>query len=85
MCIEGGCSATWTQMYLPDKLFTDVEYRERALRDLQDERDLGSMKRPTIVQLGGRNVEELVTAARIFEPYCDGIGIEARHALRTYD
>ena len=72
-------------MYLPDKLFTDVEYRERALRDLQDERDLGSMKRPTIVQLGGRNVEELVTAARIFEPYCDGIGIEARHALRTYD
>ena len=65
-------------MYLPNKLFADVEYRERALRDLHDERDLGSMKRPTIVQLGGRSIDELVTAARIFEPYCDGIGANNR-------
>ena len=76
MCIRGGATCTYTQMLLADKLFQDPEYRERALRDLEYEATLltPEERRPTIVQLGGRDVETMVRAAKLFEEKCDGIG-----------
>ncbi|KAL7006979.1 hypothetical protein EMMF5_003563 [Cystobasidiomycetes sp. EMM_F5] len=66
-------------MYIPEKLFNDVQYRERALKDLEYERDFfnPATKPPTMVQLGGRDIEELVRAAKLFEPLCQGIDINA--------
>lgn len=76
MCMANGATATYTQMYIPEKLFNDVQYRERALKDLEYERDFfnPATKPPTMVQLGGRDIEELVRAAKLFEPLCQGIG-----------
>jgi tRNA-dihydrouridine synthase 1 len=77
MCIKAGATATYTQMYLPEKLFADEEYRERALRDLQYERALPKQwRRPVIVQLGGRDMARMVEAAQLFAPHCDGIGMQ---------
>ncbi len=88
LCTSGGATATYTQMYIPEKLDSDIELRERALRDLEYERHslAAHEKRPTIVQLGGRNTEDLVKAARLFEGLCEGIDINAgcpqRHAYK---
>ena len=88
LCTSGGATATYTQMYIPHKLESDIELRERALLDLQYESNGLSIeeKRPTIVQLGGRDIDELVRAARIFEGHCQGIDINVgcpqRHALK---
>ena len=76
MCIRGGATCTYTQMLLADKLFQDSNYRERALRDLEYEATLltPEERTPTIVQLGGRDAETMVRAAKLFEGKCDGIG-----------
>lgn len=87
MCLKGGATATYTQMYLPAKLETDVEYWERALRDLEYERTAldVTLRKPTIVQLGGCAPEQLVSAARLFQGKCDGFDINAgcpqKHAM----
>lgn len=66
---------TYTQMYLPEKLKHDEEYRKRALKDLEYEKSLPDhLRRHVIVQLGGRDVDEMVQAAQLFAPRCDGIG-----------
>ena len=75
-------------MYIPEKLDSDVELRERALRDLEyGARALSAEEQcPTVVQLGGRDIDELVRAAKLFEGHCEGIDINAgcpqRHALK---
>ena len=66
----------YTQMYLPEKLKQDEEYRTRALRDLEHEKALpDDLKRPVVVQLGGCDIKEMVEAAQLFAPHCDGIGM----------
>lgn len=76
MCIKGGATMTYAQMYTPEKLEQDEEYRRRALNDLIYERSLPEdLRRPVIVQLGGRNIQTMVKAARLFEAHCDGIGM----------
>lgn len=66
---------TYTQMYVPEKLEQDLEYRQRAINDLVYEEDLPvEFKRPVIVQLGGRDIAKMVEAAKMFAPHCDGIG-----------
>lgn len=78
MCIKGGATLTYTQMYTPEKLKQDEEYRRRALKDLEYERSLpNDLQRPVIVQLGGRDIDEMIEAARLFAPLCDGIGVLA--------
>lgn len=75
MCIQGGATMTYTQMYVPEKLEQDQEYRQRAISDLVYEKALpAELKRPVIVQLGGRDIAKMVEAAKMFAPYCDGIG-----------
>lgn len=75
MCIKGGATTTYTQMYTPEKLKLAEEYRRRALQDLAYERELpNELRRPVIVQLGGRDIGEMVEAAQLFAPLCDGIG-----------
>ena len=63
-------------MFMVDKLLRDTEYRERALLDLHYEKtSLKPHERAyTIVQLGGRNIEEMVQAGKLFEGRCDGLG-----------
>lgn len=68
---------TYTQMYLPEKIKNDAEYRNRALNDLHFEKKLPEeLRRPVIVQLGGRDIREMVEAAQLFAPHCDGIGMQ---------
>lgn len=76
MCIAGGAKTTYTQMYLADKLLNDEEYRRQALLDLHYEQRLllPDERAFTIVQLGGRNIEEMVEAGKLFENLCDGLG-----------
>lgn len=75
MCIKGGATMTYTQMYVPEKLEQDLEYRQRAINDLQYEKSLPQeLRRPVIVQLGGRDVSKMVQAAQLFAPHCEGIG-----------
>lgn len=84
MCIKGGATMTFTQMYLPGKVKQDEEYRTRALRDLYYERSLpDELRRPVVVQLGGRNIDEMVEAAQMFTPHCDGIGMLLSFYPRT--
>lgn len=75
MCIKGGATMTYTQMYVPEKLEQDQQYRQRALNDLMYEKSLPEhLRRPVIVQLGGRDIAKMVEAAGLFAPHCDGIG-----------
>lgn len=68
-----GTRTTHSQMLFANKLVSDTLYRDFYLEDLK----LGaaSARGPTLVQLGGSDVESCVQAARLVEPYCDGIGI----------
>lgn len=70
---EYDCTLAYTQMLLPQRLSSDLEYRELHLRDLQRGRltELGS---PVVVQLAGNDPESLVRAAREVESWADGIG-----------
>jgi tRNA-dihydrouridine synthase len=63
-------------MYLADRLIRDDDYRSHAILDLQYERSLVEPKERayTIVQLGGRKIEEMVEAGKLFEGLCDGLG-----------
>lgn len=67
-----GATATYTQMYLPEKLLNDQEYFEYHLRDLTG--GPAESAHPVIVQLGGNDLESIVQAGRKLQPYCDGIG-----------
>lgn len=76
MCVAGGATTTYTQMYLADRLLQDEVYREQALLDLHYERDLLEPEERAyiIVQLGGRDLEQMVQAGKLFEGLCDGLG-----------
>jgi tRNA-dihydrouridine synthase len=86
MCIAGGATTTYTQMYLADRLLRDEAYRKHALLDLQYERLLVKPKERayTIVQLGGRNIEEMVEAGKLFEGLCDGLGEWTKRRCGTF-
>lgn len=70
---EYDCTLAYTQMLLPHRLSSDLEYRETHLRDLQ-RGALVESGRPVIVQLAGNEPEALVRAAREVLPWADGIG-----------
>lgn len=57
-------------MVFTHKLVNDPVYRDQHLEDLRATTSAAA----TIVQLGGSDVPSCVQAARIVEPYCDGIG-----------
>jgi len=68
-----GATATYTQMYLPEKLLHDQDYQEYHIRDLT----LGSqsdLNQPVVAQLCGNDPEMIVQAGRRIQGYCDAIG-----------
>lgn len=64
-------------MFLSDKLVGDREYREYHLRDLQVELVRGHDAVPVVGQISGNDIETLVQAARIIQPYVDAIGMSS--------
>lgn len=62
-------------MLLAHRLVEDPEYRDYFLEDLRLGASIASSNSRTFVQLGGNNPAICSQAARIIEPYCDGIGM----------
>lgn len=68
-----GATASYTQMYIPEKLLNDREYLDYHLRDLtlcSDDPSHG----PVVAQLCGNDPDIIVRAGRKLQAYCDAIG-----------
>ncbi|KAH9807897.1 hypothetical protein DFH28DRAFT_1001036 [Melampsora americana] len=87
-----GATMVYTQMILADRFLSELQYREFHMNDVKAwckrkeiEKDL--KKIPLIVQLGGNDVQKVLTTAKCFEPWCDGIdlnmGCPQTHALQN--
>jgi len=69
---QHGATCVYTQMFLSDRLVNDREYREYHLRDLE----LSSLADvPVVGQISGNDIEMLVQASRIIQPYVNAIGM----------
>lgn len=64
-----GCTLCFTPMIHARMLMTQAAYRRKFL--IRDD----PTDRPLIAQLCGNDAETLIAAARLLEPYCDGIDL----------
>ena len=70
-----GATLTHSQMLLAHRLIEEPEYRDYFLEDLRLGALNVSSNTRTFVQLGGNDPVVCAQAARIVEPYSDGIGM----------
>lgn len=70
-------------MWLASKILDDNSYKELALKDLKMAPD-EPLSRPVVVQLAGNEPLKMVEAARLFEPYCDAVGVSLFTIMQGY-
>ncbi|WFD17988.1 tRNA-dihydrouridine(16/17) synthase [NAD(P)(+)] [Malassezia caprae] len=80
--VQYGATATWTQMYHTHDVLRDADVLARARRELEMGRhapesvvEATGKHAPQIVQLAGNDPASLVEAARLFEPWANGIDL----------
>lgn len=87
-----GATMVYTQMIWADRFLSDLRYHEFHLNDVKawckrKEVEQALAKISLIVQLGGNDDQKLLTTAKCFEPWCDGIdlnmGCPQTHALQN--
>jgi tRNA-dihydrouridine synthase len=60
-------------------------FSDAVIADLRQARgpDAGEQDRPLVAQLGGAGISELVSAARLVEPFCDAVDLNLGCPQRT--
>ena len=67
LCRRHGATLCYTEMFFADQFVASAEYRDAVFFS---QLHAGALDRPLAVQFAANDASDLVTAARIVEPYC---------------
>jgi hypothetical protein len=70
-----------TQMFIAEKLLQDEEYQRLHLLDLKTGWT-APLGRPVVVQLAGNDPDTIFAAAKVIEPFCDAVSMQATDLAR---